>query len=361
MSYKILISRSWLRPASSFCRRGIAVAGAVAACWLVAACNTSKEAMADTPRPTDSTAIADSLAKADTALPAREPTQVTRQTPDTTLGERLGQLDAQIRNATPEELPALEAEYQRLLELATRSNQIQTGRDGETPETADGSLPEAPLPDSDLPSETEPTVSDVPDETVDSTGLVVTDLPAEPSPDAKFRGPDGLKGFRKTELSAAGLKAPASAPAGTARRATTRRPAAQAQPVVVREPAPNASTARDQRYVNGMVASRAGRYTEAARDLPAVVASPPAGKQTTARYAYAESLEKSGRLTQAADEYRRAAAGTDAMGQKSYVSYCRVLAKSGERARARQLLVNFISRNPKSTQVVAARQLLQTL
>jgi TolA-binding protein len=114
-------------------------------------------------------------------------------------------------------------------------------------------------------------------------------------------------------------------------------------------------------YVNGIAASKAGRYAEAAGQLPPVVASPPPGKRRIAEYSYAESLEKTGKLDRAAQTYLKASKGNQELEHKSYLSYCRVLAKSGKREEARKLLAQFISRNPKSSQVVTARQLLQTL
>jgi TolA-binding protein len=116
-----------------------------------------------------------------------------------------------------------------------------------------------------------------------------------------------------------------------------------------------------RKLVNGIAATQAGRYKEAVQQLEPAVRTRTGAKETGASYSYALSLEKSGQLSRAADEYLKLSRRGGEIGQKSYVSYCRILAKLGQRDRAKRLVLQFIQRNPDSTQVVTARRLLQTL
>ncbi len=265
-----------------------------------------------------------------------------------TLGERLGRLDAQMRTAPPEELPGLQAEYQRLLEEATGPGTIETG--GPRRETRD---------DSSLAVQ-EPFV--LPSSPRDRAGneILIT------SYDSTLE----LKGLRASELryAAASENLPAAAEPHTstprprtAARSTTAATAPAERPAAARSRSSRGEPG-EKNFVNGVAATRAGWHTEAADELSRALATPQsAGRRTLAEYSYAQSLENTGKLSQAADQYLKASRGVSKLSDKSYVSYCRVLAKSGQKERARQLLVQFIGKNPKSDQVVDARQLLQTL
>jgi TolA-binding protein len=259
-----------------------------------------------------------------------------------------------MKTAPADSLPILQAEYQRLLDEANGEDRIQTGMH------ADESEPKS-----------------------------VTSTPRRPTTDQ-------MHGFRESELKGSGRSIAGAAPPATPeeRPSYVRRGAAGAAPVshtsTVRrstpaEPLSHASTVRrsasasepaaatpetpaevtsndrDRKFINGIAASRAGHYAEAASELPEVVASPPAGKKVLSQYSYAQSLEKTGNLTKAADQYLKASKGSEDLSDKSYLSYCRVLARSGERDRARKLLAQFIAEHPKSSEVVTARRLLQTL
>lgn len=244
---------------------------------------------------------------------------------DATLGEQLGRLDARMQTAPPDSLPILQAEYQRLLDLAAgTAHDVQTGAGGGAP--------------AERPAVTN---------TSGATGDTLV-------------GPDGLLGFRSSELS--GGDTGGSRPA--ARTRVVSRTGTTAPEIAAEERAADAVTAergRQRSYVDGLAAVQAGRYPQAVKDLAPIASNPPRGKQTTARFAYARALEKTGDAAKAAEEYRAASAGTDQMAHKSYLNYCRLLAKSGKREQARKLLVEFIGRHPTSTQTVDARRLLQTL
>lgn len=318
-------------------RRASAIAGLgslVVACALgIAAlgCNANRAAMEPTPDAPPVSAAPDTLVP-DAA--AEEPPVVVRQKPDTTLGEQLGRLDAQMRVASPDSLPMLQEEYNRLLALAAGSTPIQTGQEPtlETPTEFD-SL--------ETPTDAEPEDGTVPAE--------------QRRTERSYVGPNGLLGFRKSELAATGTKAA---------KMRTRDPKARnIRPAPAPTPAEDAPSARtgERQYLDGLTNARAGRYEQAAKELPAVVANPPAGKRGIAQYSYAESLEKTGDLDKAAEQYRQASRGNDELSHKSYIAYCRTLARTGQRDKARQLLASFISRNPRSPQAVNARLLLQTL
>ena len=306
----------------------------------------------ETPQPSASTeddgmpAVADATPyAADGSAPATpDEQQISGQE---TLGERLGRLDAQMRTAPPEDLPGLQAEYQRLLEEATGSGTIETG--GPRREIRD---------DSSLAAQ-EPFV--IPSSPRDRQGneILIT------SYDSTLQ----LKGLRASELryAAASDNLPAAEPhtsaprPRTSARATTAATASAERPAAARSRASRGEPG-EKNFVNGVAATRAGWHTEAADELPRALSAPQsAQRRTLAEYSYGQSLENTGKLSQAADQYLKASRSGSKLSDKSYVSYCRVLAKSGQKERARQLLVQFIGKNPKSDQVVDARQLLQTL
>lgn len=294
----------------------LAAGGVACAALMLGACSGAKEAAA-------STSAADSLPPVaelppDTARAMRN---------DATLGEQLGRLDARMQTAPPDSLPILQAEYQRLLDLAAgTAHNVQTG-------AGDG-------PPVDRPSGTN---------TSGETGDTLA-------------GPSGLLGFRSSELS--GSDTAGRSTKAAVRPRTVVRAGDAAVDVAAEERAADAVTAergRQRSYVDGLAAVQAGRYPQAVKDLSPIAANPPRGKQTVARYAYARALEKTGNAEKAAEEYRAASAGADQLAHKSYLNYCRLLAKSGKRDKARKLLVEFIGRHPTSTQTVDARRLLQTL
>lgn len=111
--------------------------------------------------------------------------------------------------------------------------------------------------------------------------------------------------------------------------------------------------------VEGIAAARAGKYADAVTKLEPAVKAGSAGAE--AGYYYALSLEKTGQFDRAASQYLRASKSGGALAQRSYLDYCRLLARSGKRQKARDLLTQFLRRNPDSTQAVTARRLLQTL
>jgi TolA-binding protein len=292
----------------------------------------------------------------------------------TTLGERLGQLDARMRTAPPDSIAELRAEYDRL--LAERNGEplvVQTG--GPAGEqlasdtvTAQPRRDDNTLVTSDTPIE--------PDESIAATTRREESIAT--SPDAATGDPSKLfKGLRPDEIatipgheraaraarSTRGEKVHKASKARSSRRGDERRLAAAPS----RRVSPTSSgraaeiNARGQRQglVAGIAAARAGRYSDAVAKLgPAVTA----GKGSAeANYYYALALEKTGQTDRAAAQYLRASRGGGTLAQRSYLEYCRLLARSGERTKARQLLSQFLRRNPDSTQAVTARRLLQTL
>lgn len=128
---------------------------------------------------------------------------------------------------------------------------------------------------------------------------------------------------------------------------------------------PAKSNTRDgeKDYIEGLASASAGRYEEAAVQLPRAIESGElsARHRTQARRSYGESLEATGDSNGATAQYRGAARQRGDVGDRAFIDACRALAKSGDRSRARTLLRDFIRKNPRSKQVVNARRLLQTI
>ncbi len=282
--------------------------------------------------------------------PVQEPEVASRETiqqTDTssiepTLGEQLGRLDALMRTATGDSLAKLQAEYDRLLNRA-HGGEIQTG--GNDAQQAGG--------------------SDILDAPPQVTNLDTTAM--GPTPQLKGLRPSEIRFAngqstpatpRRSAASATGNGGKPSAPAARAARSA-------AQSVPPSRPASTSgatSMERQKKLVDGLAAVRAGNYAKAVQDLPSALDGALDGaKRTEAQYSYALSLEKTGNLSKAAEHYLKASRADEGLGHKSYLSYCRVLAQSGQRDRARKLLAEFIQKHPKSAQVVGARQLLQTI
>lgn len=272
------------------------------------------------------------------------------------LGEALGQLDARMRTAPADSLPALRAEYQRLLELARRNRLRNTDR------VPSGSKNGSPRDEYSA---------------LDDGDLSIT-IPSS-----------GLKGLRQSELSPSSGRRSSGArkPAATARTApkSTERPrvksparpaesngaatAMRARPAAPAAPAPAPVSSQDearraeQQMVDGTAAVRAGKYAEGARQLEQAVKSRKltGERRATAGYAYAFSLEKSGRLSDAAEQYLALSRQGGEPAHRAYIAYCRVLGQLGEKDRARQLVLRFLKEHPDSSQAVDARLLLQRL
>lgn len=266
-----------------------------------------------------------------------------------TLGERLGRLDAQMRTAPPEDLPGLQAEYQRLLEEATGSGTIETGGPRREPPNDSSLAVQEPLvlPSSPRDRQGNEILITSYDSTLQLKGLRASELRYATA--SENVAPAAAEPHTSTPRPRTSARTTAASTASAERPATARSRASRAEP-------------GEKNFVNGVAATRAGWHAEAADELPRALATPQSTqRRTVAEYSYAESLENTGKLSQAADQYLKASRSGSKLSDKSYVSYCRVLAKSGQKERARQLLVQFIGKNPKSDQVVDARQLLQTL
>jgi hypothetical protein len=316
-----------------------------------------------------------------------------------------------MRDASGDSLLALEAEYKRILDSinaatyqpvqtggpdlrSQRNDSIVRGTDSTVAALHEGedsarSETTSPLAEGNMPAPSDTTRPAAPDtvatgQTGPSNGIEVFEGFPASSNDSRYDDPSKIfKGLRKSELQNAPGYSRSAPQGGRIRTAPARRRTPQqfAASRNLRRSAGFAGRRREQlaeasrsagrsglsekmagrKLVNGMAAAQAGRYKEAVQQLAPAVRSRTGARETGAGYSYAVALEKSGQLSRAADEYLRLSRTGGEVGQKSYVSYCRLLAKLGQRDRAKRLVLQFIQRNPDSTQVVTARRLLQTL
>lgn len=325
---------------------------------LLSACSTSRNAFTE-PAPSP-----DTSRSAQPPVDGGDPTASSDilSSDSVTLGERLGRLDAQMMTAPEDSLPFLQAEYDRLLREATGRGHIQTGRVMDEEDMASNDMEdEDGIIPSHLRDGRNEGVSDVPyDSTLPFRGLRASEL----------RYANGTNGRVEADIIPSQPRARATEAKGnTARNTNTSARASSVRTVSSSRAEATASvsqatSSRDgaKSFVNGVAASRAGWHAEAAAELPKALSTPLNPKRKTlAGHAYGQTLESTGKTSEAAKEYLNASKGNSAMAHKSYIAYCGMLAKSGEKAKAKQLLVQFIGKNPKSNQVVNARQLLQTL
>lgn len=265
-----------------------------------------------------------------------------------TLGEQLGRLDALMRTATGDSLAKLQAEYDRLLRRGN-GGAIQTG--GDDPQQAGGS----DILDTTTPHAMAPQVTNL------------DTMASGPTPQLKGLRPSEIRFANGQSTPATPRRAAASATGSGGKPSATAGRASRSAPQIITPSRPviagsTTNAERQKKLVDGLAAVRAGNYAKAVQDLPSALDGALDGsRRTEAQYSYALSLEKTGNLTKAAEHYLKASRADEGLGHKSYISYCRVLAQSGQRDRARKLLAEFIQKHPKSTQVVGARQLLQTI
>jgi TolA-binding protein len=263
----------------------------------------------------------DSLAAGQAAAPADTLYTTESGVP---LGEALAMLDARMKTAPADSLPILQAEYRRLLEIAQRRRAHAAQKSGTGHDE----------------------YSDLNDGTGADGAIIVPST--------------GTKGLRPSELRASSGRSRRTAPKQAAKKPVTKR--STQQRTVARKPAVTDARRAEQSYVDGTAAARAGQYAEAAKDLEVAVKSPAIGaRKQSATMAYALSLEKTGRLSEAADQYLTLSRSGGEAGHKAYVAYCRILGRLGQRERARRLVLQFLKEHPDSSQVVDARLLLQTL
>jgi len=375
--------------------RGCAIAGALAIAVVLGSGCGSRRALVD--HPDDSTATPTTSTTG--TLPA-----------GMTLGERLGQLDALMRTAPADSLPILRDEYDRL--LAERTGEpgfVRTGGPSTQEAAADTTLS---ITVEQIPTSSDDAAGDDIDETatarprrtdelvtsdfhrdqIDSVGAAPrraaptsATTPAVADPSRTFKGlrpseiatipgherasktssrrNDARRTTARTAASRASTARTAAARAARRDRSETR--TASAASTRASEVAPSKGAAaingRGERkaLVEGIAAARAGRYADAVTKLEPAVRAGRAGSD--GNYYYALALEKSGQVDRAASQYLRASRAGGPLAQRSYLEYCRLLARSGDRRKARELLTQFLRRNPDSTQAVAARRLLQTL
>jgi TolA-binding protein len=345
---------------------------------VIVGCNANQAAMEPPPKPEpERTQTAPSPDVA--SLPPASASDV---------GERLGRLDAQMRTAPLDSVLLLRAEYQRILDSIdmARREPVQTGgpdlrNSADSNRVADGgnvqdssSLTSDSLHRGTTTQEVQ-TGGEPLQEKFNTFDTVDQSFVEDPS--KRFNGlrPSELRGVPGYSPSKPGSVSEARPKAGTrrhpgrsrmlaTRRKQSRTPRYAGQNSASRRGISRSQMARmsERRIVNGIAATQAGRYTDAIKELgPALGSAGNSARSAHARYSYALSLEKTGQLSRAADQYLRLSRNGGAMGQKAYVAYCRLLARLGQRDRAKRLVLQFIQRNPDSTSVVTARRLLQAL
>jgi TolA-binding protein len=289
----------------------------------------------------------------------------------------LGQLDAMMRDAPPDSLRALQEEYDRLLaSRALAPSSITTGATADT--LVDSSIVIEAIPYDTVVAEprrelpVEPSTPITPGAATASARRGPDSAPASEDPSRVFKGlrPEEIAtipGHERRAAVATSSRRESVRASSARRRAGNRgesRMAASSGPrPTLAAPSSRAETinARGERkeLVAGIAAARAGKYADAVTKLAPSVSAGRGGSEGA--YYYALSLEKTGQLDRAAQQYLRASRGGGALAERSYLEYCRVLARKGDRQKARQLVTQFLRRNPDSTQAVTARRLLQTL
>lgn len=307
------------------------------------------------------------------------------------LAKRLEELDRRIATAPPDSIEALDAEYRHVIDSAMAAQGKQT-------DVITGPEGKAPLPTN---QPTESTVRRQPSDTV-----VAPTAQATPTTSTVRRQPSGnanntptpiddpgkvFKGLRPDELRTAPAyqnnntshkTAPAPAQSRVRRSGRTQESAAKIQPkktkrqqtavqeetgeraVASESVAPPEASERqlERRYIDGVASARAGNYADAASKLEPVVNSTLSKtRREEARYYYARSLEGLGRTDEALRNYNTVSNGSGSLKQRAYLDYCRLLANTGQKERARTMLRQFIRNNPNSRQAPDAQALLQTL
>jgi TolA-binding protein len=283
------------------------------------------------------------------------------QYPGSDVGERLGRLDAMMRTASPDTVPYIKAEYQRILDsiALARREPIYTGGPDSTPPISPvvtGPIDTTRLTAVDTTAAATDSLELIRDPSKLYKGLRQSELRRIPGyePPARTRTPRAAATPRTGGIASRDLAA--GRKTSRARRAPQNTEQRSSRP---REVAADSRKMMERKTVNGIAADQAGRYNEAVQQLAPAVKS---GKTSPrARYSYANSLENTGQLSKAASEYLKLSRSGGALGHKAYVAYCRLLARMGQKSRAKQLVLQFIERHPDSSQVVTARRLLQTL
>lgn len=293
----------------------------------VTACSSHKAVTRPSPEPTSSP-------EAPASDYSSVPPDTTRELPPS-VGEQLGRLDALMKTASGDSLAHLQAEYDRILRAAGGQPEIQTG------------------------------MGDHGDMASHPRRIGNGQLANEAANDTSGAG--NLKGLRPDELNHTSLtrRTMAATPVRKAATPSHLIAARTESRREVSEPAtarPSTTGNANRKMLDGITAANAGKYSRATDDLPAALSgSLSKSNRNRAQYTYGHSLEKTGKLSKAAESYQQVTKDDRQLGDKSYVSYCRVLSESGQRDRARQLLIGFIAKHPKSPEVISARRLLQTL
>ena len=116
----------------------------------------------------------------------------------------------------------------------------------------------------------------------------------------------------------------------------------------------------ERRYTEGLAKFRAGDYRQAIELLRPVAASS-SGFRNTARYYLAVSLERTGNVAGALRNFRALKGASGSIGEKSWLAVARLLAKSGDTARARRELQQFTSARSGSSYVAEADRMLRRM
>lgn len=387
-------------------------AGATLCALLLASCNASDSAVAqDTPLASGDSLSSPATAEeetADSATPVINeivtgPTERDNAEMGLTVGEQLKHLDSLMRVVPPDSLEILMAEYDRLLDSVMTAQNMTDEEQAAALMAAESSpeertdivetVIEEPA-DEEAPEEEPYYVRSTPRsqaQTSTSRTLVQSDSRAEDS-----RDPAEFKGVRESELTyyqqntvttpakpvettqqaTQGSRVVNITPTPSAQRSSSRTSNGQAARTRTRSRVQSRSASRpssgtrssrpasrslDENYTEGLASFRAGKYTQAISELKPVVNASRSSYNTTARYYYALSLERTGSLKQAASNFRTLMRGSGSLADKSWLGYARVLSRQGKKSQAKKELLRLIQERPSSGQVANARKLLQQM
>lgn len=358
------------------CPRSTVICAIYSSALLVlSACTGSRPIVTDGSRTvlrdTTSRSLPDTLLPPEGITPNPLDDELERRNDPSLLAERLSRLDAMIQSAPTDSAHRLRTEYDSLLEEFTgEARSVATGSDGlynparQSLGDRGGTSPvDSFLAVRDgaegLGSKSSPMVA----RSRERLGVRNGAGASPPATRASRRVPETRSGAvstvsRRDATAENGSRLRASV---TLRRVSSRRETQRRDAVVSGRDTDGADGAKE--YIEGLASASAGRYDDATVQLPRAIESGDLSERHVGRAqrVYGQSLEATGEAARAAEQYRRAARRGGDNGDGAYIEQCRALAKSGERSRARRMLIDFIRRNPNSRQIVRARTLLQTM
>lgn len=337
----------------------------------VGGCNSTRPIVADgshTNLRDTSAGSVDSIPPAQTITPNPLDAERERQNDPVLIAERLGQLDAMIRTAPADSIAYLRAEYEALLEEYTGESRIVATGNSDLYNPAREALDHSGSA-SDVDSFLASRDNGRPRRPVASPTVAGSREELRASGDRRDSSISALavNTARRSNAVRSRTSTPGTISAG---RQSTRVRSADARrrtrAVVEEQTMPTASAERadgKREYIDGLAAARAGRYDEAAVQLPKAIESGDLSPihRARARQTYGQSLEASGDPAGASAQYQSASRQRGDIGERAYIDRCRAMALSGEREKARAMLREFIRSHPRSKQVVNARRLLQTI